>query len=151
MGKRGYKPTPPEVRFWKFVQKTETCWLWTGCTNTNGYGTIGVPPRGKKKLAHRLSYEIHCGEIPEGKVVRHKCDNPPCVNPAHLEFGTQQDNQRDAVIRDRRHNDGKLNMEIAQEIRVLYERGIFQKELAQMYGVSRPQISHIVNHKSWKC
>lgn len=90
---------PPLVRFFEKVRKTETCWEWTACLNSKGYGTMAV--LGRPVLAHRLSYEFHKGKIPEGLYVCHHCDNPKCVNPDHLFTGTNQDNQNDCVSKGR--------------------------------------------------
>src|ERR1700730_16330475 len=82
-----------EERFWNGVKKTENCWEWTKAKTLAGYGLIGY---GKKLLyAHRLSYEIHIGSIPEKMFVLHRCDNPSCVNPKHLWIGTNHDNVKD--------------------------------------------------------
>lgn len=76
------------------------CWLWSGGTDKYGYGTQWIA--GRVVYAHRLFYERHKGEIPAGLVLRHKCDTPACVNPAHLIPGTQRDNTLDAQARGRR-------------------------------------------------
>ena len=93
---------PIADRFWERVDKTGDCWLWTGSLNATGYGTIGKGGRGNGiYLAHRVSFELHHGPIPDGLFVIHSCDNPPCVNPAHLRAGTSRDNMQDAISRGR--------------------------------------------------
>ena len=86
---------PIEERFReKYIKLSkDKCWLWTACT-FRGYGRIR--DGGKFALAHRVSWEIHKGPIPEGMGVCHKCDVPGCVNPDHLFLGTQKDNMSDA-------------------------------------------------------
>jgi HNH endonuclease len=77
--------TPAVVRFWKYVQKTDSCWLWLGYIKPNGYGTLGTG-RGKSPVyAHRVSYEIRNGPIGIGLTIDHLCRNRRCVNPDHLE------------------------------------------------------------------
>lgn len=93
---------PSEQRFWKYVspEPNSGCWLWDGAATYTGHGKI-LHQSGRLILAHRLSWTMHRGEIPSGLLVRHKCDNPRCVNPDHLCLGTHKDNSRDAVERGR--------------------------------------------------
>ena len=85
--------------FWAHVQKTDGCWTWTGAKHPFGHGLFTWEGRGQ--YTHRISWQIHFGEIPEGMYVCHSCDNPPCVNPAHLWLGTCADNLRDMVAKGR--------------------------------------------------
>ena len=93
------KSRSDEERFWAKVEKSGECWIWTASRRGKGYGLVRF--RGRNAQAHRASYEMHNGPIPDGAVVRHKCDNPPCVNPDHLELGTVADNNRDMSERGR--------------------------------------------------
>lgn len=88
-------------RFWAKVERRgpDECWPWTGWTTSQGYGVIGLGGRDEK--AHRAAWIVTRGPIPRGLVIRHTCDNPPCVNPTHLLLGTQLDNIRDRVERGR--------------------------------------------------
>lgn len=89
------------ARFWSLVDKTEAgCWVWRSAARRGGYGHF--LSQGKMWLVHRLSWMWANGPIPEGLVMRHDCDNPPCVNPAHLRPGTYADNMADQLARDRR-------------------------------------------------
>ncbi len=91
----------PMYRFWSRVDKREDdeCWPWIGTLNVDGYANLKID--GIAQGAHRFSYTIHKGEIPAGMCVRHQCDNPKCVNPAHLEVGTIAQNNQDRVDRNR--------------------------------------------------
>ena len=89
-------------RFFLKVKKTRKCWLWQGGIEKNGYGRIKI--KGRKVGVHRLSYELHQGPIVDGLFVLHRCDTPPCVNPEHLYLGTQKQNIRDCVSRERQRN-----------------------------------------------
>lgn len=103
---------PLETRFWSKVQKGtgKACWLWTGTKNNAGYGMLWKSGEGRgrnKTLAHRISYEMANGPIPEGHIIMHACDNPACVNPAHLKLGTMQANYRDMLDKGRHPIFGK--------------------------------------------
>lgn len=129
----------------KFVPVTESgCWLWTGSLVTDDYGQIHKD--GKRERAHRVSYEIHIGQIPDGMVVMHKCDNPSCVNPEHLSIGSISDNAIDMVNKGRSHL-AKINANIASAIRSALGT---QKEIAKQYGVSQQTVSMIKRNLIWK-
>ncbi len=142
--------------FWKRIniKSKDDCWEWQGCTNTHGYGICSI--NYIKQYVHRIAYELTHGEIPNGLCILHTCDNPSCCNPAHLFLGTQQDNINDKTNKGRqargeRNGRHKLTEEEVKEIRRLYSTGkYFQKELGNMFGVSFPQVSHIINNKQWR-
>ena len=94
---------PQDERFWARVQKTATCWLWTGAIQSAGYGRF-VTDEGRHVLAHRFSYWLHHGEIDDNLFALHSCDTPRCVNPEHLRLGTAKDNMGDVIARGRHHS-----------------------------------------------
>jgi hypothetical protein len=99
-----------EDRFNRRVDRSggpDACWPWLGRIEPKGYGTMAVG--GRQRLAHRCAMALAIGEVPRGKLVLHACDNPPCVNPAHLRLGTQLDNMRDMVQRGRKVRGEKVN------------------------------------------
>jgi hypothetical protein len=145
---------PLMERFMEKVRKGENCWEWIGGKQAHGYGVIRQ--NGKNKSAHRISYQLFIGIIPDGLCVLHKCDNPSCVNPDHLFLGTQLDNNRDAIAKGRTYypkgenNHSKLLNIHIPIIRKLHKRGISQTNIAKQYGVSQQLISNIITGKTWK-
>ena len=126
------------------------CWEFSGNRDCDGYGTFTGVGRTPVR-AHRVAYEATFGTIPYGMVVRHKCDNPPCVNPDHLEVGTHKQNTGDAVDRGRmatgeRHGMHRLTDDEVAEIRDEYTTSpITQRQLAKKYSCSQSQISNLVS------
>jgi len=148
--RRGLNPPKPLEE--RYVVTDSECWEWTG-TRTNGYGEAFY--NGKKGAAHRLAYEKWVGPIPEGLLIRHKCDNPPCINPDHLEPGTIKQNAEDMVRRGRSGvgeagSRAKLTETQVHQIRDEYEYGVMgYRRLAEKYGVTQTTIKYIVIRKTW--
>lgn len=90
----------PQIRFLSKIEKTSTCWIWKGARFANGYGVFSFS-HSRNMKAHRFSYEIYKGPIPSGKLVCHSCDVKLCVNPDHLWIGTQKENIRDCMNKNR--------------------------------------------------
>lgn len=90
-------------RFWSKVDKEDECWEWNGERHAHGYGVFCFWYENKRArvLAHRLALTLAAGPFSDDQIVRHRCDNPPCVRPDHLELGTQADNVHDAISRGR--------------------------------------------------
>jgi hypothetical protein len=136
-------------QFWARVQKTETCWLWTAGTDKDGYGKLW------KERAHRASWELHYGLVPDGLMVCHHCDNPPCVRPDHLFLGTNTDNQQDAWRKGRKHvaRGGECSWAKVTEADVremCHLRGVLsQRQIAQRFGVTQRTVSDIQLGKRW--
>lgn len=146
-----------EDRFWRHVDKSGDCWTWTGSLKSDGYGRLGAGGRsGKYLCAHRVSYELHHGVIPEGMVVMHECDNPACVNPAHLSLGTYSDNTQQACDKGRMkslflngeaHSGAVLTEELVRKIR---SSALNNAQLAREIGCSKNAISCVRLGKTWK-
>lgn len=146
------------ARFWKRVDKSGDCWLWTGDHSRYGYG-LYRNAAGQKTGAHRVSWELHNGTIPDGLFVCHNCpggDNPLCVNPAHLFLGTNADNMADCVQKGRtrigeRHWNSRFTEEQVTAIRQRYAAGgISVRKLAEELGEPYGTISAIIYRVSWK-
>lgn len=141
----GVSRRPIEERFYGKVKKMPSgCWHWTGARHWTGYGVISDWP--KVKRAHRVSYEIHCGPIPDGLLVRHKCDNKICVNPDHLELGTKVDNAMDML--ERGHFRPKRTLSDRQ-IRTIRDAEGTTIELARKFKVAPSTISRIKTGARW--
>lgn len=137
------------------------CWEWYGPYDKDGYGVI--KRLGKTYRAHRVSYEIRKGKIPVGLMILHSCDNPQCVNPAHLFPGTAKDNSDDMIRKGRkavvrgakaqrgsRNTQAKLGGLAVLRIRSRASQGESQVKLAREFGVSEATIHLVVTRKSWK-
>lgn len=96
-------------RFWAKVDRRgpDDCWEWTAGCNRKGYGKFSLD--GATRQSHRISWELANGQIPEGLCVLHRCDNPPCCNPAHLFLGTHADNHADRSLKGRHANQRKTH------------------------------------------
>jgi hypothetical protein len=147
-------------RFFDKVNKTPTCWLWTGA-KACGYGQIGLD--GKLEFSHRLSYEHFVGEIPPTLCVLHECDNPSCVNPGHLFLGTKKNNTSDMIRKSRDNFNFKNNLTrgakntnvVLSEEQVLEIKRLLQDplhvclEIANRFKVSPSTINQIKKGDTW--
>ena len=151
-----FKMTEKEInRFWNSVSlptEENGCMKWKKYKDKLGYG---ISYYNKKLIkAHRLSYILNNGDIPDGMVIRHNCHNRECVNPNHLLIGTHQDNMNDMKEAGRvvtkskeQHPMAKLTQEQVNDIKTSNMKGV---DLAQIYNVSKSLISAIRNKKLWK-
>ena len=134
------------------------CWEWTKHLNHCGYGCMTF--RNGPKLAHRISYSVFVGDIPDGMNVLHRCDNRKCVNPDHLFIGTQADNVADMLLKGRnksnpargeRTHSAKLTDEAVLTIRSMYvPRKVTLKLLGDMFGVCEAVVHNVVHGKTWR-
>ena len=140
-------------RFMRHVQKTDYCWLWTASRNDQGYGYFHL---GTEGLAHRASWMLFHGPIPDGMDILHTCDNPPCVNPDHHYLGTDTENVKDRQDRNRTpkgidHAEAIYTEEQVREIRRIYHPYRFPYSyLAKKYGGTSVTIRNVVKKKSYK-
>jgi hypothetical protein len=155
---RGQYVYPPEERIKKHITIDDNgCWIWTG-SKRNGYGRLIVGSRSDgsrhSETAHRYSWLVFKGEIPDGHFVCHHCDNPACVNPEHLFIGTQQDNIDDREKKNRNNHffgehspTCRLTEKDVVDIR---QSNKSSRELARIYGVNKSSVQAIKNRETWK-
>ncbi len=168
-GKKGFISIPIEKRFWSYVKKTKTCWLWVG-SHWQRYGTIFY--KGRTHRATHISWFLHYGTLP--KFVCHKCDNPPCVRPDHLFLGDHKANTRDMINKGRKvivHPFGRRNGAYTHpecvrrgtmiwtakldegkviSIRNLHhEKGLNYNRLGEKFNVSADTISLVCRRRIW--
>jgi len=145
-----------KLKFYRKISNPDSngCMNWLGAKTRNGYGTLTWNKK-PMTLAHRLSYKLHKGSIPENMCVCHTCDNPSCVNPDHLWIGTIAENNQDMVNKDRQHLkkgmrlSSKLTELQIKDIRNKILQGITMVELSKVYGVSDRTINNINSGKLW--
>jgi hypothetical protein len=130
----------------------EQCWEWTWGVNKSGYGKTTIAKR--FVYAHRLAYEMAVGPIPSGLLVLHKCDNPRCINPNHLEIGDYAKNSADMSARGRstRGERGarKLTKQQVEQIRQMAIHGHTQRAIAKLFNVAQASVWRIVSGKAWR-
>ena len=137
-------------RFWERLERRgdDECWEWNHILTMDGYGRMKWNP-GEHK-AHRFSYRLHFGPIPDGMCVCHRCDNRKCCNPYHLFIGTRRENFDDMMAKGRnafgeRHPRCKLKDDQVGEIRLLAAEGVKQMAIAAKFGVTPQCIGRIIN------
>jgi len=157
-------------RFWGKVSKSDGCWTWVGSVNRYGYGDFRL--KRTHALAHRVSFAMAYGPVPNGLFVCHRCDNPLCVNPVHLFAATHQDNMNDMVAKGRgrgpspennwmktqpervTRGEGRSNSKLTdaavRKIRLQVASGTAYAVLAQEFSVTINAISCVVLRKTWR-
>ena len=133
-----------------------TCWIWPGPKNSEGYGLLKTKKVGYVR-AHRAIYEAVYGSIPKGRLVMHKCDNPPCINPRHLFEGTVADNNHDMTRKGRgvyprgvHHGMAKLNNSRVRLLRSLRKKGQSISSLARQFGLAESTIVEAAQGQTWR-
>ncbi len=154
MGGYGPQPIPVKHRIRGSVKLNDAgCWILKRSLNGGGYPRIWDGYR--VRVAHRVSYEVFIGAIPNGLYVLHKCDNKRCVNPKHLFTGTQSDNMKDSSKKGRisygdSHHTSKLNAIKVRQIRGGRAFGFSNYSLAKHHGVHESTIRDVISGRTWK-
>lgn len=154
---RKFPPTPGHIaRFWAKVAPPNDlgCREFSGAKNEKGYGIVGLYPN-TTIHAHRLSYFLSYGTLPESAVICHRCDNPACCEPTHLFSGTKADNNADMRGKGRHshgvsHYAAKLSPQKVRSIRKMIGNGATIRQCAQRYCVSHGTIEDVIYGKTWK-
>lgn len=140
--------------FWVKVRRTRGCWKWTAACNRAGYGHFWWA--GVCYLAHRFSWEMHNGPIPDGLLVCHRCDNPECVRPDHLFLGTHSDNaadrhtkRRDGDHRGTANGRARLTEADVHAIRTAWDAGDRVEDIAERFDISEPTACQVGTRKTW--
>ena len=143
--------SPMVERFWTKVDRAAGCWEWRA-SRSRGYGQLYARD-GRMEKAHRVSWEIHNGPVPEGLFVLHRCDNRGCVNPNHLFLGDSRANIEDMYIKRQVRfvvaSAAKLSVKDVKEIRRRLCRGDPQGRIAEDLGVCQATVSHIKSRRTW--
>lgn len=147
-----------EIRFWDKVSNMENphqCWPWKRSVNKCGYGTVGYQE--KTWLAHRLAYVFAISAIPDGQIVCHTCDNPPCCNPAHLWLGTPLENTKDSIAKSRftrasgeANGLAKLDADKVRTIRTRHAAGENTRAIASDLAIDRSTVYKVLNGRAWR-
>lgn len=147
-----------QERFWPKVDKSgvDECWVWTARCHRQGYGLLSEwdGKRRTRLLAHRLAWEFTFGPIPVGLCVLHSCDNPPCVNPAHLFVGTHQDNIADMVRKGRQCRgacspNARLTEDDVRAIRERFAAGENYRALGAEFGIHPEYVYKLAARRNW--
>jgi hypothetical protein len=148
---------PLAVKLMRYVQvgNENECWPFVGTTDAKGYGMVQYD--GSMRGAHRASYIVHKGQIPEGMLIMHSCDNPPCCNPKHLSLGTKKSNYDDMINKGRskklsgeNHPHSKWTVAQILEMRSLKDKGYSTRQICEIYKMSFANANKIFNRKLWK-
>ena len=146
-------------RFWSKVIKLNTgncCWEWTAGLTSNGYGQFFY--NNIHINAHRFAWEYFYGTIPNDKIICHHCDNRKCCNPSHLFLGTNKDNTQDMINKNKlkggwapgsEHANTNLTEEDVIQIKQMLQNGIYQKDIADHFGITQTSVSRIKLGKTW--
>jgi len=160
------------ARFWAKVDTSGDCWIWTAGHDRAGYGRFYVAERDNNVAAHRFVYELTYGALAAELVVRHSCDTPACVNPAHLLSGTTADNNADTISRGRanpprgdqhwsrrtganvprgeRQPHARMSADQVRDMRQRYANGATLNELVAAFGLSKTAVHQIVHYQRWR-
>lgn len=139
------------ARFWDKVdiRGPDECWPWKASRTSQGYGHIRAPNHGPMLKAHRVSFTLCFGPIPDGLDVLHSCDYPPCCNPRCLFSGTNADNVADRAAKGRGHssrNRGEANPHAkvtSDQVEEIRQALGLQREIAKRFGVTQQHVSRI--------